>query len=259
MSESLARNIQNRVLLRSRDRVFGTPSSAAFRLGRTYQNATEVELLHFSMSNTIYNVRGYLFTLRIGATLYSITLPDGNYTAPTFFTQLQTAISTITGVAFTVTLDPVTQRITIASAGAFDLLFTNAIAPQPTPDHVLITIGFEEQDYLGLTSYTAPRVYSLSQPDHIIIRLPNLASSRLFSTQGSSGAFIVPVSVNFGSQIIFDANSNFPQLLHLVNSSGIDNFAVEVIDDYNRGLPNIADDWSMVLRIMEDGTSRPLG
>lgn len=259
MSESLAKNIENRVLLRSRDRIVGTPSVAAFQLGRTYQNPTEVELLHFSMSNTIYNLRNYLFTLRIGATLYSITLPDGNYTAPTFFTQLQTAISTITGVAFTVTLDPVTQRLTIASAGIFDLLFTDTIAPQATPPHVLVTIGFEQQDYLGLNSYNAPRVYSLSQPDHIIIRLPNLASSRLFTTQGSSGAFIVPVNVNFGSQIVFDSNSNFPQVLHLVNSSGIGNFVVEVIDDFNRNLTTIADDWSMVLRIMEDGSSRPLG
>lgn len=259
MSESLAKNIENRVLLRSRDRVVGTPSAAAFQIGRTFQNATQVELLHFSMSNTIYNLRGYLFTLRIGATLYSITLPDGNYTAPTFFTQLQTAISTITGVAFTVTLDPVTQRLTIASAGVFDLLFTDAIAPQATPPHVLVTIGFDRQDYLGLNSYTAPRVYSLSQPDHLVIRLPTLASSRLFTTQGSSGAFVVPVNVNFGSQIVFDSNSNFPQILHLVNSSGISNFTVEVVDDFGRNLPNIADDWSMILRIMEDGISRPLG
>lgn len=259
MSESLARNIQNRVLLRSRDRKAGTPSIAAFQLGRTYQNATEVELLHFSMSNTIYNIRNYAFTIRIGATSYLITLPDGNYTAPTFFTQLQTAISTITGTPFTVTLDPVTQRLTIASAGAFDLLFTDTLAAQATPPHVLVTIGFDQEDYLGVNSYTAPRVYSLSQPDHIIIRLPNLASSRLFTTQGSSGAYIVPVSVNFGAQITYDSNSNFPQVLQLVNSSGIGNFVVEVVDDYNRGLPNIADDWSMVLRIMEDGVSRPLG
>ena len=248
MSESLAKPIQNRVLLRSRDRVAGTPSAAAFQLGRTYQNATEVELLHFSMSNTIYNVRSYSFIVRIGATLYTVTLPDGNYVAPAFFTQLQTAISAATGVPFTVTLDPVTLRLTIASAGVFDLLLSTA-AP-----HVLVTIGFEEQDYVGANSYTAPRVYSLSQPDHLIVRLPNLASSRLFSTQGSSGAYVVPISVNFGSQIVFDSNSNFPQVLQLVNSSGIGNFVVEVIDDYNRGLPNIADDWSMVLRILEDGT-----
>lgn len=251
MSESLARSIQNRVLLRSRDRVAGTPSAAAFQLGRTYQNAVEVELLHFSMSNTIYNVRGYSFVVRIGATPFTVTLPDGNYTAPAFFTQLQTAISAATGVPFTVTLDPVTVRLTIASAGVFDLLF----GTENTPEHVLVTIGFDQQDYLGANSYVAPRVYSLSQPDHIIIRLPNLASSRLFSTQGSSGAYVVPISVNFGSQIVYDTSSNFPQVLQLVNSAGIGNFIVEVIDDYNRGLPNIADDWSMVLRIKEDGST----
>lgn len=251
--ESLAKIVNNRVLLRSRDRKVGTPTSAFFELGRTYQNVTAIELLHFSMSNTVYNVRDFVLNVQIGATVYPVTLPDGNYTSPSFFADLQAAIIAATAEpTFTVTIDPVTQRITIAAAVLFDLLLADS------PGHVRVLIGYDAVDYTGALSYLAPRVYSLSQPDHLIVRLPGIVGTRLYSSQGQAGVFLVPVSVNFGSQIIFDQASNFEQTVQLINSEGISHFAVELLDDYNRGLINIADDWSMVLRIESDGRNIPL-
>lgn len=250
--ENLARTIDNRVLIRSRDRKTGTPTAAFFQLGKTYSSVSQIELLHFSMSNTIYNVRDFLMLVRIGATTYSVTLPPGNYTAPTFFTILQNAITTATGTAFTITVDPLTQRLTISAGVAFDLLLSTA------PGHVTVLIGYDRVDYTGATSYLAPRVYSLSQPDHLVVRIPGICATRLYGTQNVSGAFVVPVSVNFGSQIIFDSQSNFPQILELINPEGISHFAIEIVDDFNRTLTNIADDWSLVLRITEDGTRKSL-
>lgn len=250
--ESLDKVIENRVLIRSRDRSNGVVTAAQFQLARTFNSVSEVELVHFSMSNTIYNIRGFVLPIKIGATTYAVTLPDGNYAAPGFFTDLANAITTQTGTAFTVTVDPLTLRITIASAGVFELPLALV------PGHVRVTIGFAAADLTGANSYTGTMVYSLSQPDHIIVRMPGITSSRLYGTSTVVGVFCVPISVNFGSQIVYDAQSNFLQSVGLVNPQGIGSLTVELVDDFQRPLNNIADDWSLILRIQEDGKRRPL-
>lgn len=250
--ESLAKVIDNRVLVRSRDRSNGVVTAAQFQLARTFNSVSEIELLHFSMSNTIYSIRGFVLPVVIAGTPYTVTLPDGNYVAPGFFTDLANALTAQTGTAFTVTVDPVTLRITIAAGVAFDLLLA------VTPGHVRVPIGFLAADLTGANSYTGTMVYSLSQPDHIILRIPGLTASRLYGTQNVVGVYVVPISVNFGSQIIYDAQSQFVQSIGLINPQGIGSLTVELVDDYNRPLPNIADDWSMILRIQEDGRRRNL-
>lgn len=250
--ESLAKVIDNRVLIRSRDRSNGVVTAAQFQLARTFNSVSEVELLHFSMSNTIYNIRGFVLPVVIGGTPFDVSLPDGNYVAPGFFTDLANALTAQTGTAFTVTVDPVTLRVTFAAAVVFDLLLAL------TPGHVRLPIGFLPIDLTGAISYTGTMVYSLSQPDHIILRIPGITASRLYGTQNVVGVYVVPVSVNFGSQITYDAQSQFVQSIGLINPQGIGSLTVELVDDYNRPLSNIADDWSLILRIQEDGRRRNL-
>lgn len=250
--ESLAKVIDNRVLVRSRDRSNGVVTAAQFQLARTFNSVSEIELLHFSMSNTIYNIRGFVLPVVIAGTPYAVTLPDGNYQAPGFFTDLANALTAQTGTAFTVSVDPVTLRVTIAAGVVFDLLLAL------TPGHVRVPIGFLASDLTGAASYTGTMVYSLSQPDHIILRIPGITASRLYGTQNVVGVYVVPISVNFGSQIVYDAQSQFTQSIGLINPQGIGSLTVELVDDYNRPLPNISDDWSMILRIQEDGRRRNL-
>lgn len=250
--ESLAKVIDNRVLVRSRDRSNGVVTAAQFQLARTFNSVSEIELLHFSMSNTIYNIRGFVLPVVIAGTPYAVTLPDGNYVAPGFFTDLANALTAQTGTAFTVVVDPVTLRVTIAAGVAFDLLLAL------TPGHVRVPIGFLASDLTGAASYTGTMVYSLSQPDHIIIRIPGITASRLYGTQNVVGVYVVPISVNFGSQIVYDAQSQFVQSIGLINPQGIGSLTVELVDDYNRPLPHISDDWSLILRIQEDGRRRNL-
>lgn len=250
--ESLAKVIDNRVLIRSRDRTNGAVTAAQFQLARTFNSCSEIELLHFSMSNTIYNIRGYVLPVVVAGTPYAVTLPDGNYVAPGFFTDLANALTAQTGTAFTVTVDPVTLRVTIAAGVPFDLMLA------AVPGHVRVPIGFSASDLTGASSYTGTMVYSLSQPDHVILRIPGITASRLYGTQNVVGVYVVPVNVNFGSQIVYDAQSQFVQSIGLINPQGIGSLTVELVDDYNRPLANIADDWSMILRIQEDGRRRNL-
>lgn len=250
--ESLAKVIDNRVLVRSRDRSNGLATAAQFQLARTFNSVSEIELLHFSMSNTIYNIRGFILPVVIAGTPYAVTLPDGNYAAPGFFTDLANALTAQTGTAFTVTVDPVTLRVTIAAGVVFDLLLALV------PGHVRMPIGFPASDLTGANSYLGTTVYSLSQPDHIILRIPGITASRLYGTQNVVGVYVIPISVNFGSQITYDAQSQFVQSIGLINPQGIGSLTVELVDDYNRPLTHIADDWSLILRIQEDGRRRNL-
>jgi len=256
--ESLAKVIDNRVLVRSRDRSNGVATAAQFQLARTFNSVSEIELLHFSMSNTIYNIRGFILPVVIAGTPYAVTLPDGNYAAPGFFTDLANALTAQTGTAFTVTVDPVTLRVTIAAGVVFDLLLATGNLGSPVPGHVRMPIGFPASDLTGANSYLGTTVYSLSQPDHIILRIPGLTASRLYGTQNVVGVYVVPISVNFGSQITYDAQSQFVQSIGLINPQGIGSLTVELVDDYNRPLTHIADDWSLILRIQEDGRRRNL-
>lgn len=256
--ESLAKVIDNRVLIRSRDRTNGVVTAAQFQLARTFNSCSEIELLHFSMSNTIYNIRGYVLPVVIAGTPYAVTLPDGNYIAPGFFTDLANALTAQTGTAFTVTVNPVTLRVTIAAGVTFSLLLATGNVGSPAPGHVRVPIGFAATDLTGASSYTGTMVYSLSQPDHVILRIPGITASRLYGTQNVVGVYVVPVNVNFGSQIVYDAQSQFVQSIGLINPQGIGSLTVELVDDYNRPLANIADDWSMILRIQEDGRRRNL-
>lgn len=105
------------------------PSPAVYRVQLLVplRNVVAITLSAGVFPITEFNVNPYNNKLdfRVGATVYTVVLPEGEYTPATLVADLQTAITSLGPplALFTVTLDPLTGKVIIANAAPFDLLF----------------------------------------------------------------------------------------------------------------------------------------
>lgn len=114
----------------------------------------------FPISEPNVNVYNQWLDIELGGTVYEVQLPEGDYTATSLPTALQTAITAVPALAgFTVTLDPLTQQVTLNNAAPFSLLFA-------TGPHVNSSLwqllGFLQQDTVTGTSVTGTGIIDLS-------------------------------------------------------------------------------------------------
>ncbi len=143
--------------------MYPTPAFYRLKLLVPLRNVVAIALSSGVFPITEYNVNPYnqWLDLDVGGTVYSIQLPQGEYTDSTLAPALQAAI---TGYGaplntFTVAFDPLTRRITVANAAPFSLLFR-------TGPHVNTSlwqvIGFPQLDTVTGASVTAPGVIDLA-------------------------------------------------------------------------------------------------
>ncbi len=123
----------------SYDRNFTTEHSHRFRwrLPNAVREVCEVSLVGgsipqpvtniFSQSSQVHNYSYNKFTLGIGAARYTITIPNGSYTATTLASALQTQLNAAPAAeTFTCAVNPLTGGITITETSGptdFTLLF----------------------------------------------------------------------------------------------------------------------------------------
>lgn len=109
------------------DRV-NTPTNFVYRLPTPIRNIGSMRITNVEFPNTAYVIsaatKNSNFVLTVGGTDYTVTIPDGNYTAQTLVTAIDTAMTgLIPGATFTVTLDEATYKILIRIDSPFTATF----------------------------------------------------------------------------------------------------------------------------------------
>lgn len=122
----------------SYDRNFATEHSHRFRwrLPNAIREVCEVSLVGgsipvpvtnvFSQSNQVHNYSYNKFTLEVSTSRYTITIPNGNYTATSLASALQTQLNASgSGLTFTCAVNPLTGGLTITeiSLASYTFLF----------------------------------------------------------------------------------------------------------------------------------------
>ena len=144
------------------------PSPAIYRVQLLVplRNVVAITLSNGVFPITEFNVNPYnnKLDIRVGATVYTVVLPEGEYTETTLAAGLQTAITSVGPplALFTVTLDPLTGKIVVTNVAPFDLLFRTGPSVNESLWQVM---GFLQLDYTTIApalSITAPGVIDLS-------------------------------------------------------------------------------------------------
>lgn len=163
-------------------------------------SAKKVSLISCQIPNTFYNITQSNNKFVIAEVDYEI--PVGNYD----LNQLLNTITTISG--FTFTYSDISNRITISSGGIFDIYFDT----ENSIGHVL---GFNNQPYLGSSSYVGPRPPKIYD-NYLSINITSIPHNIISSYRGNQEFnFIVPIG-NKSSIEGFHVNNNY-QMIENIN------------------------------------------
>lgn len=117
--------VRSTMLIDSRDRNYTVyPNSSQFvvELPEVLKNVVNAVLVcaEMPLSYYVFSASRNNTTLEFsaGATPYTATIPDGNYTTAQMAAALKLAMDTASGSTFTVTIDPVTMKTNITNASA---------------------------------------------------------------------------------------------------------------------------------------------
>jgi hypothetical protein len=141
---------------------FPTPAVYRLQLLIPLRNVVAITLSSgvFPITEPNVNLYNQWLDIDVGGTAYAVQVPPGEYTTATLAAAIQAAITAIPALAaFTVTLDPLTLRLTLTHAAAFSLLFRTGVHVNQSLWQVM---GFLQEDTAVALSVTAPGVIDLA-------------------------------------------------------------------------------------------------
>jgi hypothetical protein len=143
--------------------MYPSPSYYRLKLLVPLRNIVAITLSSGVFPITEYNVNAYnqFLDIDVGGTVYTIQVPEGEYTETTLAPAVQAAIQALGPplAGFTVVLDPLTRRITVANAAPFTLLFRSGPSVNKSLWQVL---GFLQVDVGPALSVTSSGVIDLA-------------------------------------------------------------------------------------------------
>lgn len=186
-----------------------------WRLPKGFSGVTSIELLYFSMYNTIYNVAtnsNQIVVVEPGVPqTVTLTIPVGDYDASSLATAIQTAwnASALTGT-LTLTYSSLTGKYTFSSTVAFQLDFQVVTGVFYTKMYQ--ALGFNYNSITtSATSTTSPNTICLGRPTALYLNMQEAAESYTI-TDNSTTSYIVPIKVPFGNQIVYEGSTGFRQI-----------------------------------------------
>ena len=217
-------------IINSADRLSGSVSDFAITINPAIQKANKLELSFVTIPNTIYNISSSnnIFYLTIGATDYDIVITPGSYNTSTLSSALAAAILAATGIVFTITYNSITYKMTIASAGVFDLRLSLRTSS------IWNALGFKSTTNLtGLNTYTSDSAIYLG-PDPFYLLQIDLIPSRVYTTSNSYASYVISNNANpDGSINYWTINSTY----HIAESISCNIFRMNVRLNKSDGTP----------------------
>jgi hypothetical protein len=204
-----------------------------------------VELKSAVIPNTEYNINASNNTWNFPNTLNgtaSFTIPVGQYTITTLITEMQTLVP-----GLTVTQSALTDKLTFAIAGNFDMISDpaiNQLAPiLGISTTVLTTAGPETADDLpNLTGLTKVYISSKALGSDKSMITADKVNQNVFAT--------VPVNVPYGTtQIHEEFSSNTLDRSTFQAHKNLNKIDVQLLDGNNRVIDLNGLDWEIILRV----------
>ena len=115
------------IFVDSRDRVSGSPCDFTIELGRTLTTSDRphrmrVDLLRLPIAQPTITSKNNTFTVRVGSTSYTVTLPNKQYDSTTLPSTLQSLLAAAAPGSWTVTYDVTTISMTVTCSNAFTVV-----------------------------------------------------------------------------------------------------------------------------------------
>jgi hypothetical protein len=191
---------QSRTLLvDSRDRdPTKYPNAHTYRvtLPEAIRNVSSARLVSAEIPGTFYvftSQRGNTsLTVSGGGATHTVTIPDGNYSASTMITTLESGINTAfsgDGVTFDVTLSETTMRYTIRCLSHPLSTVSVDCETGVSTNHFMwglgYYLGFNKETLSGTGSVTAPGVLNLRPESYILVKIRNLNAVSECGLEGS--------------------------------------------------------------------------
>lgn len=172
-----------------------------------YKDIVSIELISAEIPNTEYNINSsnnQIYFDDSGSTVIA-TIPVGFYTITDLLTAISTEMTATGSQAYTATLDPLTNKITITAAAPWSFLFYGGVELYNTtnrsvylPNSIGPIIGYNINDLTGATSYTGTKPYNLLGTSYILLCIPELENIETFDSHAASAFAKISMDVPRG-------------------------------------------------------------
>lgn len=222
-----------------------TESSIRFKLDHPLIGVKRIRLLYFSIMHTFYNITSRNNTLTfedpVGNPI-QLTLTPGSYSINLLLDAIKTQMDALgtQPSGYTITFDPISHLVTFSATNDFRLLFG-------TDSALADLLGFDPVDTPVGTSFTAQRVYNLAYPNHIIVKV-NEIPSNVYSADGRTSNYIVPVDVPFGDKIVFKSRDYWLNELSFLEPINLTTLSLTIMDNLGTNLDSY--DFTAVLEFI---------
>jgi len=207
-------------------------------------------ILNVQIPVSFYQVAYYNNTLyyQIGAVIYSITIPVGNYNFSTFSTALQSAFQ-VNGHLFAIIINETTGKLQFSLiSGGVGFTFLGASSGTT----IFKILGFDPtQDYPddGSNNLIAPYLLNLLGPKKLKISSLTFSNNSSDTTNYATSNIITTVSVDapsYGLIIYNNLSDNYGRL----KVRRIDNIDIQIKDEYGNFINFNNTDWSITLVLL---------
>lgn len=194
-------------------------SNFTFPLANPIRNVISISLSSIEIPNTFYTFsaekRNTVLQLKVtggNGSVFSITVPDGNYSADDLvckIDELLKAINSANGTAFAIELDAVSGKATLSNNAAFEVSFPGFLDRRYDAGlgHHL---GFRQLSYKGASAYTSESIMDVIGDNYVFLQLEGLEAlehqNQTINTMKCFAKIIVRQEKN---AMIFDDGSNF--------------------------------------------------
>jgi hypothetical protein len=199
------------LFLNSQDTELGTSASFSVDFSKTGIDFSDSEVCisldYVIFPNLIYPIRSGVsnriaFSEGVGLTKYAV-LADGNYDGTSFCTALKAAFEAQSlGRTYTVSISPITNKITISATGTFSLNMSLSSRD------MWKVLGFPYNATTATAStQTGTMCCRLDGDPYVVLMLENLDSPNVTSSFASRGILdVIPLSSAFGDVIYHRPN-----------------------------------------------------
>lgn len=224
-------------------------SNVRYNLGTIYNNDDniihkQVQLLTAQIPYSFYviNDTNNQFKYQLGiATIFTSTIPVGNYDGNSLITALETALLA-NGIILAITLSSIDGRLTFTHASSDFTLYNVTYS-------ILPVLGFLSGTNYTSTSFILTTPYSLNLLGikTLQIRSSNLIMSNISSVQGGQTTLLSTIPVNcvpFGMMNYIDKGNH----LMTIHNDSLDDLDIDLIDGESSNYINFNNqDWCITL------------
>jgi len=243
-------------------------SNFVFSTNRLYKNITSVKMTSMEFLNSFYTFstnRGntvFYINLQLSPTTrYTITIPDGNYSDYTTFTNtIQSSLNNPSPAysiptTFTAIYDPIAHTIKIGGTNGFNMTFPNS-ETNPYENGIGFNMGFLNATYsTGLTNViTSDQAPNIFQDTYVYLQINdwNLVEHQIYGQTFYS--VFAKIQLNGEKNtVIYDGNYTNSSTKEYVfhQPVNISRLEIRILDAYGNTLDLRSGNFSMTLELQE--------